>query len=188
MGNLLAAQRSLENFPYVVVKGHLIGHQIQEGGIVMANETASSVIPLPIPLRFDNPEDLIPKVRAQIKTVQANLSAARKDLSVESLTFGLEAPTEKGLDKAKLDPLLSTKVKPHCDRIALLDSWLKALNDLLGVFREAYKEPYLKSLIEEKDELVAACKKECQEPIAELEKEIAEIQRELDKVKPKRGA
>jgi hypothetical protein len=153
----------------------------------MANETASAVIPFPTPLRFDNPEDLIPKVRAQINIVHANLTAARKDLLVESLTFGLEAPTEKGLDKAKLDPLLSTKVKPHCDRIALLDSWLKALNDLLRVFKEAYKEPYLKALIEEKAELVAACKKECQEPIAELEKEISEIERDL-KSTSKRGA
>src|SRR5207244_13592252 len=91
MGNLLAAQGSLENFPYVIVKGHLIGHQIQEGGIVMANETASAVIPFPIPLRFDNPEDLIPKIRVQISIVHANLTAARKDLLVESLTFGLEA-------------------------------------------------------------------------------------------------
>ncbi|MBI4491097.1 MAG: hypothetical protein HY694_18600 [Deltaproteobacteria bacterium] len=142
----------------------------------MANETAARrLVVMPGLPKTEHPEQLVPQVRSQIRILKVNIAVLGRELGVEGATLALEVPSEKGVDKAKLDSLLNTKVKPAYDRITLLDFLLSVETGLLADLKQAHLPVYMEALQKEREELVAACKKECEEPIAELDKEIREI-------------
>ncbi len=142
----------------------------------MANETAARrLVVMPGLPKTEHPEQLVPQVRSQIRILKANIAVLGRELGVEGATLALEVPSEKGVDKAKLDSLLNTKVKPAAERISLLASLLSVETELLTDLKQTHRAVYLDALKEEREELVAACKKECTEPIAELDTEIREI-------------
>lgn len=142
----------------------------------MANETAArKLVVIPSLPKTEHPEDLIPQVRSQIRILKANIAVLGRELGVEGAALALEVPSEKGVDKAKLDSLLSTKVKPAAERIGLLSFLLTVETELLTDLKQTHRAVYLDALKEEREELVAACKKECEDPIAELDNEIRDM-------------
>jgi cell division septation protein DedD len=142
----------------------------------MAIEVAARpIIAIPGPLKREDPEQLIPQVRSQIRILNANLVALRRELSSEVATSVLEVPSDKGVDKNKLDAQLA-KVKPQLDRITLVQSLLEIEWALKKELKEAYPYIYLVTLKKEREELIAACKKECEVPMYDLAQEINEME------------